>query len=83
VQQIIIRGSREGPLTPLANQLNHDQTHLGLRQVELQGQRVESTLTQLAEQLVPAGRPGLDSARPAGRPLDTVTDPFALEVHRP
>ncbi len=27
-------------------------------------------------------RPGRDSAA-AGRPLDEVTDPFALEVHRP
>ena len=34
VRQIQIRGSGGGPLTPLADQLNHDLTHL-------QGQRIE------------------------------------------
>jgi HEAT repeat protein len=41
VREIVVRGSRGGPLTPLANQLNHDVTYL-------QGQRVEGTLAQLA-----------------------------------
>ena len=41
VREIVVRGSRGGPLAPLANQLNHDVTHL-------QGRRVEGTLAQLA-----------------------------------
>ena len=42
VREIMFRGSRGGPLTPLAGQLNHDLTHLVVRRVEVQGQRVES-----------------------------------------
>ena len=41
VRQIVNRGSRGGPLASLANQLNHDVTHL-------QGQRVEAKVDQLA-----------------------------------
>ena len=37
VQEIMLRGSRGGPLAPLADQLNHDLTHL-------QGQRLEGML---------------------------------------
>ena len=83
VREIMLRGSRGGPLTPLADQLNHDLTHLQVRRVEVQGQRVESMLAKLADE-VPAtlARPG-SSAAAAGWPLDDVTDPFALEVHRP
>ena len=40
VREIMVRGSGGGPLTPLADQLNHDLTHL-------QGQRVESMLARL------------------------------------
>ena len=40
VREIMLRGSDVGPLTPLANQLNHDLTHL-------QGQRIEDTLARL------------------------------------
>jgi len=84
VREIMLRGSRGGPLTPLADQLNHDLTHLQVRRVEVQGQRVESMLTQLADQVRDAlARPGSGTAAAAGRPLDEVTDPFALEVHRP
>ena len=52
VQEIMLRGSGGGPLAPLADQLNHDVTHL-------QGQRLEGKLAQLADQvtaLAPAGR---------------------------
>jgi hypothetical protein len=42
VQQIMIDGSRGGPLAPLAAQLNHDVTHL-------QGQRQEGMLSQLID----------------------------------
>jgi hypothetical protein len=83
VREIMLRGSRGGPLTPLADQLNHDLTHLQVRRVEVQGQRVENMLAQLAEEVRDAlNRPDSGVAA-AGWPLDEVTDPFALEVHRP
>ena len=41
VREIVVRGSRGGPLFPLASQLNDDVTHL-------QGQRIEAVLGQLA-----------------------------------
>jgi tetratricopeptide (TPR) repeat protein len=41
VREIMFRGSRGGPLTPLADQLNHDVTHL-------QGQRLEGMFARLA-----------------------------------
>lgn len=34
IREIILRGSRGRPLTPLANQLNHDATHLQVKQLE-------------------------------------------------
>jgi hypothetical protein len=40
VHEISVRGARGGPLTPLADQLNHDMTHL-------QGQRLEGMLAQV------------------------------------
>jgi hypothetical protein len=51
VREIMIRGSRGGPLTPLASQLNHDEGHL-------RGQRLEGILAQLAD----AVRAGRDTA---------------------
>jgi hypothetical protein len=74
VREIVLRGSRGGPLAPLADQLNHDLTHL-------QGQRLEGMLARLFDSVrnVPIPR---DSGA-AGRPLVEVNDPFALEVHRP
>ena len=44
VREIMVRGSQGGPLAPLADQLNHDVTHL-------QGQRLEGMLAQLADQV--------------------------------
>lgn len=41
LREIVVRGSRGGPLFPLASQLNDDVTHL-------QGQRIEAVLGQLA-----------------------------------
>jgi len=76
VREIIVRGSGGGPLTPLADQLNHELTRL-------QGQRIEGMLAGLAGEIRAAlARPDADITV-AGRPLDEVTDPFALEVHRP
>ena len=44
VREIMLRGSRGGPLAPLADQLNHDVTHL-------QGQRLEGMLARLANEV--------------------------------
>ena len=51
VREIMIRGSRGGPLAPLADQLNHDVTHL-------QGQRLEGMLARLADQVTALARAG-------------------------
>ena len=44
VREIVMRGSRGGPLAPLADQLNHDITHL-------QGVRLEELVGLLAEEI--------------------------------
>jgi tetratricopeptide (TPR) repeat protein len=57
VREIIVRGSHGGPLTPLADQLNHELTRR-------QGQRVESKLDELAARLRNAQAcPAQDSPR--------------------
>ena len=61
VREIMARGSRGGPLAPLADQLNHDVTHL-------QGQRLEGMLAQLADQVMALAREGGDTA-PPGKPV--------------
>jgi Tetratricopeptide repeat len=45
VREIMVRGSRGGSLTPLADHLNHDVTHL-------QGRRLDGMLAQLADQVM-------------------------------
>ena len=44
VREVMIRGSRGGPLTPLADQLNHDLTHL-------QGERLEEMVGEVLQVL--------------------------------
>jgi TIR domain-containing protein len=44
VREVMIRGSRGGPLTPLADQLNHDLTHL-------QGKRLEEMVGEVLQAL--------------------------------
>lgn len=51
VREIMVRGSGGGPLAPLADQLNHDVTHL-------QGQRLEGMLAQLTGQVMTLARAG-------------------------
>lgn len=51
VREIMVRGSGGGPLAPLADQLNHDVTHL-------QGQRIEAAVAQLAGQVTVLARAG-------------------------
>ncbi len=53
MREIIIRGSRGGALEPLANQLNHDVTHLQGKQVALRRARPR----------VAAGLPWRDTGR--------------------
>jgi len=43
LREIVARGARGGPLEPLANQLNHDVTHI-------QGQRLEGMLGELVDE---------------------------------
>ena len=73
VREIIVRGSAGGPLAPLADQFNHELTRL----------QIGGMLAQLATEVRAAlARPG-GGVTVAGLPLAEVTDPFALEVHRP
>jgi hypothetical protein len=64
VREIMLRASRGGPLAPLADQLNHDVTHL-------QGQRLEGLLGRLADQVRvlawAASGPAVSLAAPLGR----------------
>ena len=73
VREIIVRGYGGGPLTPLADQLNHELTRL----------QIGGILARLAGEIRDAlARPDSDVTL-AGRPLAEMTDPFVLEVHRP
>jgi tetratricopeptide (TPR) repeat protein len=83
LRELIRRGASGGPLAPLADQLNHDLTHL-------QGQEHNARLGRLSKDMQgllatvrqqTGSVPG--SVRPPlGRPIHELTDPFALEVHR-
>ena len=83
VQEIISRGARGGPLTPLANQLDHDLTHL-------QGRVLEAKLDRLILAVEEAMRErdlGLQAslhkaARWLGRSVDS-WGALELEVHSP
>jgi hypothetical protein len=48
LSEIVTQGSRGGPLSPLANQLNHDVTHL-------QGEQIHDGVRQILETLVRLG----------------------------
>lgn len=65
VQEVITRGSRGGPLAPLADQINHDFTHL-------QGQRLEGMVGEALQALtlLAEGRaaPLPDARATAGKP---------------
>jgi hypothetical protein len=83
VQEIIGRGARGGPLAPLANQLDHDLTHL-------QGRALEAKLDLLisdVEETLREHRLGALAGLPEvagwlGRSVDT-WGALELEVHRP
>jgi hypothetical protein len=81
VREIMLRGSDGGPLTPLANQLNHDLTHL-------QGQRIEDMLARLVALGITAPAPSADAGGPArdvgpatGAVQVSEADPRRLGVH--
>jgi hypothetical protein len=83
VREIMLRGSGGGPLTPLADQLNHDLTHL-------QGQRVEGMLARLVALVMTASASSADaeglardvgSARPARAVRVSEAHPRRLGVH--
>ena len=76
VEEITDRGAEGGALTPLADQLNHDLTHL-------QGEEVKGMLAQLLGEVRDALGAPASAVGPVGWPLAEVRDPFALEVHRP
>ena len=76
MREIIVRGAGGGPLTPLADQLNHELTRM-------QGQRIEGMLARLAAEIRDVQALPANSMPLVGRLLDEVTDPFVLEVHRP
>ena len=69
VREIMVRGSGGGPLTPLADQLNHDVTHL-------QGQRLEGMLAQLADRVRTLARIGSDTV--ASQPVRLLPRPALL-----
>ncbi|MGI8450302.1 MAG: hypothetical protein ACR2MP_24630 [Streptosporangiaceae bacterium] len=72
VREITVRGSRGGPLEPLAAQLNHDKTHV-------QGQRLERMLGEVWEAL--AG-PDLSQAPSAAHSLVSAGEPGTREHER-
>ena len=59
VREIMLRGSGGGPLAPLADQLNHDLTHL-------QGQRVEGMLARLVALVITWSARSADAGGPEG-----------------
>ena len=70
VREIMVRGSQGGPLAPLADQLNHDVTHL-------QGQRLEGMLAQLADQVTALAQAG-SGPRPPRKPVRLAPRPVFL-----
>lgn len=70
VGEIIVRGSRGGPLEPLAAQLNHDLTHV-------QSDRLERLLVDMREALT--ARPSPPPPSPASPSLTGATDQRAQD----
>ena len=70
VREIMVRGSRGGPLAPLANQLNHDVTRL-------QGQRLEGMLAQLVGQVMALAQAG-GGPQPLRKPVRLPPRPVFL-----
>lgn len=86
LRELVARAASGGPLAALADQLNHDLTHLqgkqhsaSLARLAKDLQSALATLDRLNQQTrsIPARTP-----QPLGRPVHELTDPFALEIHR-
>jgi hypothetical protein len=73
VREIVVRGSRGGPLEPLAAQLNHDVTHL-------QGQQIHHAVRQLSGEILEA-LARLDAAH-TGQPRSQTPPDIALHVEQ-
>ena len=73
VREIIVRGSGGGPLTPLADQFNHELTRL----------EIKGLFARLPGEVRDALARPSSNVTVAERPLQEMTDPFDLEVHRP
>lgn len=74
LREIVVRGSRGGPLEPLAAQLNHDVTHL-------QGQQIHDAVRQLSGEILGA-LARLDAARPGEKPRSQTPPDIALHVEQ-
>ena len=70
VREIMLRGSGGGPLAPLADQLNHDVTHL-------QGQRIEGILAGLADRVTALAQAG-SATLMTGKPVRLLPRPAFL-----
>jgi hypothetical protein len=70
VREIMVRGSQGGALAPLADQLNHDVTHL-------QGQRLEGMLARLADQVTALAQAGT-GPKPPRKPVRLAPRPVFL-----
>ena len=68
VREIIVRGSGGGPLTPLADQFNHELTRL----------EIKGLFARLPGEVRDALARPSSSVMVAGRPLQELTDPFEL-----
>jgi hypothetical protein len=74
LREIVVRGSRGGPLSPLASQLNHDMTHL-------QSQEIGDAVRQL-DRAIREALASLEAGRPAEQPrAQSITD-TALHVEQ-
>jgi hypothetical protein len=74
LREIVVRGSRGGPLEPLAAQLNHDATHL-------QGQQIHDAVRQLSGEILEA-LARLDAAHPRGKSRSQTPPDIALHVQQ-
>lgn len=63
IREILTRGSRGGPLTPLAGQLNFELNRLQGQRIEMRSQRVESMLARLTAQFQVQATPEVRSSQ--------------------
>jgi hypothetical protein len=81
LREIVVRGSRGGPLEPLAAQLNHDVTHMQSQQLHVQSQQIHDAVRQLSGEILEA-LARLDAARPGEKPRSLAPPDIALHVEQ-